>query len=962
MRLAFFVNGKVLQQDPLKIGFATLDFSSTTGNVIPGSLKTVLYNTTDELAIKGAELSPDGTKIYLSHNSHSLYPSTLDMFDLTVTNPIASRLVLSTNSDFADSQIESGMDGILLIPSSNQLYKITNPNTLTPALSNYQSLVSYPATCRFPTCDPYERVRLMQDQIDGEDYSTFGNVTYSAGMYEVFGTQTWSSGIGNNPFNATGIIHIKDSIVISTTAILNINDLTIEFGPNARIIIEAGMSVGGMIYNGGRLNLNNSILTSDSQCLKDMWRGIEVRGKSTSSQGTLTNSVQGKVVMNNSVISNAIKGIVAMRYNMSVIGGNVTFTAVNNGAGGIVRATNSTFLNNQNDVSLLNYSTQTSNNLSNFINCKFETNSVLNRPNLELESHIYLSNVKGISILGCDFLNSNPELFSIDKLGIGINAIGASFTVEPRCMNLIYPCNQLDRGKFEGLTYGISVNSFLSTLTFKCDRTDFKNNAIGIFTAFTMNPKIIRNTFEVKEISTSNPIINQSAGIYMVYTTNYSVEENRFKEFDDVSIPTGTANSYGIVVNNSGQENNLIYKNTFSNLRIGGQSEGINGRTINSITDPVDSERKMSGLQWKCNTFNSPIYTTDLMVIDGVIDYNQGYIYTSNLDSARLRAANNKFSLSGENMYLEHDFKVTLTSKNILYVHTSSTNYVPDSYSGLRMGIAPSQFNGTNIPHSDLGCPSKISDGTIVLSTPFEIFSLNAGKDPYGRRVLSEKNNELIRYLLTDTTVEDGYTILNELLNEKEDYKVLRAENQLFNLNYTLSEVITDNPNLSGNEVELLTIKNTIHQEGIEVLKDENTSAQLLESLNLIMNTTTDIMLKKQAENIYSFSQPLDLSYYFLEDMSPKSYQEENQLKSNINTISIYPNPSSNELTFKMDFESDENVEAKVYSTLGTQIAVWSLNKNNLTVNVSDLIKGIYIVKITDGTGGNSQNIKFIKK
>ncbi len=97
-------------------------------------------------------------------------------------------------------------------------------------------------------------------------------------------------------------------------------------------------------------------------------------------------------------------------------------------------------------------------------------------------------------------------------------------------------------------------------------------------------------------------------------STGYTVTDNTFSEFDDPTITNGTANSYGIVVINSGIEHNEIYKNTFTKLKIGGQSEGTNGRTINSVSDPVDTEGKMSGLQWRCNVFNAPIYKHDLAV------------------------------------------------------------------------------------------------------------------------------------------------------------------------------------------------------------------------------------------------------------------------------------------------------------------------------------------------------------
>ncbi|MDD2983573.1 MAG: hypothetical protein PHQ74_09305, partial [Crocinitomicaceae bacterium] len=202
LRLAFRVQANpIINPTAIRPGFATLDFNSSSGNVIPGSLKNIYYPigssyNENSLDIKGAELSPDGSKLYLSHNLQIAYPSTLDMFDLTASNPTASRVALSNLSDFGDSQIESGMGGILLIPSNNQLYKIGNPNTNTPTLAAYQSLAGYTPNCPFSYCNPDDLVRYMQDQIDGEDYSVYGNINYSADTYTVSGTETWSSGVG----------------------------------------------------------------------------------------------------------------------------------------------------------------------------------------------------------------------------------------------------------------------------------------------------------------------------------------------------------------------------------------------------------------------------------------------------------------------------------------------------------------------------------------------------------------------------------------------------------------------------------------------------------------------------------------------------------------------------------------------------------------------------------------------
>jgi hypothetical protein len=73
------------------------------------------------------------------------------------------------------------------------------------------------------------------------------------------------------------------------------------------------------------------------------------------------------------------------------------------------------------------------------------------------------------------------------------------------------------------------------------------------------------------------------------------------------------------------------------------------------------------------------------------------------------------------------------------------------------------------------------------------------------------------------------------------------------------------------------------------------------------------------------------------------------------NSINVYPNPvgSSNELTVCF---SSENGKVAIYNTLGQKLMEKAANGNLVKFDVTSLRKGIYIVKLSDGT---SQ--KFIK-
>ncbi len=76
--------------------------------------------------------------------------------------------------------------------------------------------------------------------------------------------------------------------------------------------------------------------------------------------------------------------------------------------------------------------------------------------------------------------------------------------------------------------------------------------------------------------------------------------------------------------------------------------------------------------------------------------------------------------------------------------------------------------------------------------------------------------------------------------------------------------------------------------------------------------------------------------------------------------LTLYPNPASNQIN--LSFKSIlDNVNVKIISVLGQTVYEKSnLSGDNLSLNVSDLTKGIYIIQISDGI--SVSNSKFIKQ
>ncbi len=77
------------------------------------------------------------------------------------------------------------------------------------------------------------------------------------------------------------------------------------------------------------------------------------------------------------------------------------------------------------------------------------------------------------------------------------------------------------------------------------------------------------------------------------------------------------------------------------------------------------------------------------------------------------------------------------------------------------------------------------------------------------------------------------------------------------------------------------------------------------------------------------------------------------------NGIVVYPNPVSNILTIEMLTYSSEKKYISIYDILGKQVLSESFSSQKHTVNVSELVKGIYVVELR--IGKNLVRKKFVK-
>jgi len=89
----------------------------------------------------------------------------------------------------------------------------------------------------------------------------------------------------------------------------------------------------------------------------------------------------------------------------------------------------------------------------------------------------------------------------------------------------------------------------------------------------------------------------------------------------------------------------------------------------------------------------------------------------------------------------------------------------------------------------------------------------------------------------------------------------------------------------------------------------------------------------------------VDLSLFlgnYLENLSVSSF--ENGLKQN---ISLYPNPTQDELYVDLDFTETTAVRMLIYNAVGQKVSEFSIESNSTPLDVSSLKPGIYFYHIS---------------
>jgi len=427
-----------------------------------------------------------------------------------------------------------------------------------------------------------------------ETYMAFVKIQLSAcdsDVYDFFEFALVYNGcsLTGTDYNVTGYEDWREYYLVP-------NDIYIKRGGIMEVFGSLAMYGESDIYvePGGQLIVNGGLITGIIGNCRNLWHGIDIWGNPGQTQ-TLNN--QGWVsIINGGYIEYAEIGIETAHH----LSPRTWYPS-----GGIISCTDAVFKDNITDIKFYPYNNthpvthQIIPNISRFTRTLFETTDDLFKFNFGIPStHIFMSQVGGMSLKGCSF--GNYSTFHPGSRGMGIESYGAGYFVSSVCaQGNVIPCPEWLPCRFENLDYGIRAFNSNSYYTITVNRAEFIQNLRGIHLRLVQNPTIIRNTFDVSDPEEFWPD-DTLVGLYLdEYTTGFEVEENIFTG------PSTFSSTVGIHLRNTGTEQNEIYNNSFSVLK-----QGITAVGINRLSD---KEISGVGLCIKCNDFidcNNDVYVT----------------------------------------------------------------------------------------------------------------------------------------------------------------------------------------------------------------------------------------------------------------------------------------------------------------------------------------------------------------
>ena len=761
-----------------------------TGNTISGSEKTLYFYRNSGFYegpfIHGLEFSPDGSKLFITHDASFYHDQPFEYYDFNSFNNsdpngngIYSLNISSSTVekvDFQNSQIELATDGKIYLGAQGRLASLSNPNN--PSVNNFTDnvviLPNYQANYGADNTTNIMNLNksyTLPDQIDGMNYENFAPTVYTETSYTAQGTGVWSPGSSNNPWGVVGDVFIENELIIPSGKNVTIQNMTFRFGPDAKVIIEQG----------AKLTIDGTTFTNSRPCNNEeqYWQGVRVYGTTNQHQFPSNNpTYQGMLELKNgATIEYANKA--AVNWNED------SWDEI----GGVIKSTNGIFRNNRWSVAFMAYenfhptnSGITRDNTSSFTDTEFFSDDDFIEGNPR-QPHVTMWKVRGINFRNCHFANNvttNKSLSS--SANDGIIALDASFKVIPRCDSPILPVgtpcptNLLLRSSFTGLEHAIQIAGAGISEAVTVSQSDFSKNVWGIYVDEFDNVNLNRNDFVLGYGGYSNSIYFGN-GITLDNSTGFIVEENTV-----LSTLNGGKTS-GIVVNNSGEADNEVYKNTLTNLLYGTHANKINRKSDLHLH---------TGLQFLCNDY---VDNNWAISVNYGLEYNGIRYYQGEFNPRR--SAGNTFSNNIKDI-------VNNSGSHFNYYH-SGGNSEPNIATGPVEVISEAVVNT---------CPTNFTNGVIIMHevamklAGFEA-DLTNSEASYNNlmynyiSLIDNGNTELFQGQIMNEWSDDAWHLRNNLMQESpflSSEAILTAAGENILPNAMLLEVLLANPDATRGE------------------------------------------------------------------------------------------------------------------------------------------------------------------
>lgn len=524
-----------------------------------------------------------------------------------------------------------------------------------------------------------------------------------------------------------------------------------------------------LVKKGAKLRIEGGTITST--CPNKFWSGIIVNGVRDLPQNPIN---QGWVSIRNGKIINARIGIHS-----------INSTPYPPSGGGMITAYGATFLNNVIAVQMEKYY---SNNIANFTLCNFTTDKNFIQ-GAEFENFVRLNEVSNIKFSGCTFQNLSKDLPV--RTGIGIYSNWSHYIVDGYCRESNQSgCSDFQKSLFKNLVYGIYNWGTLGGKTFSVKNSIFHYNDCGLYASATYNLIIKDNIFKIDNLADKN------SGLYLDFCSAYVVEDNRFYV---PYAPTPRYRTRGIIVNNSGDLDNIIYRNDFSRLEYGICAQDINRNRDGS-----------TGLRIKCNLFDTIQFDIAVTRSQQVSGY--GIASAQGTNGKCIDPAGNLFS--NPTNYSGY-WGIVNDCEHIVYTHhddNSEERVVPSNYTNSSVTLNP-----TGLYYTDECCPEHTSGGggsidQILLDEKNMADSIQSELSI----LIDDGNTDDKLFTVSTALEEENVEIHNDLLNTSPYLSDTVIQSMIIKedvfSNAMVRDIMVANPKSVKSETVLENLNNRIEQ------------------------------------------------------------------------------------------------------------------------------------------------------